>query len=127
MQIAETIRIAMVRIISGSATGSVYIASNALASDERSTNTTTTVTETSLNSDLANSTRPCVPNSRLQPLIGEIRDKLRLDALEHQARRILQQRCGEPEHRQDDDQRHQESQRLEAHHREQVARVRRRC
>ncbi|MGY4379112.1 hypothetical protein ACVWZ3_006751 [Bradyrhizobium sp. i1.3.6] len=50
--------------------------------------------------------------------------QLRLDALQHQARRILQQRCGEAEHRQGDDQRHQESQRLEAHHREQVARVR---
>src|SRR6266702_5020912 len=75
MQIAETIRIAMLRIISGSATGSVYIASNALASEVRSTKATTTVTETSLKSDLANSTSPCVPKIRLQPCIGEIRER----------------------------------------------------
>src|SRR6266702_3572128 len=75
MQIAETIRIAMVRIISGNATGSVYIASNALASDERSTKTTTAVTDTSLKSDFANSTRPWVPKIRLQPLTGEIRER----------------------------------------------------
>ncbi len=75
IQIADTIRIARVRIISGSATGSAYIASNALASDDRNTKPTIRLTETSLKIAFANSMRPWAPKRRLQPFAGETREK----------------------------------------------------